>query len=174
MAPADKPSLGDAIEKIDLNDQSNWEDEVRGAHADISENLRKFVNRNEFLSAAGKLAEKEIEVEDIGWVIVSELTADERADVIGKQATMLNSKNELDVKSYQRSMLMYGLVDPESPPGKRTKMLRPGDVNEMMRIGGGKLQILIDAIERLSAMGRHSELAEGNSETTLNGAPTSK
>jgi len=170
MAPADKPNLGETIGKIDLNAAENWEAMVEDVHAAV----RKYVNRNDFLAAAGKLAEKEIEVEGIGWLIVSELTADERAEVIGKQATMLNSRNELDVKSYQRSVLMYGLVDPESPPGKRTKLLRAGDVSEMMRLGGGKIQTLVDAIERLSAMGRHSELAEGNSETTLNGAPTSE
>lgn len=160
MASVDKPSLGDSIERIELTP-----DEPNG---------KKFLTRDQFLNAAGKLAEKELEVEDVGWVIVSELTGDERAEVIGKQATMLNSKNELDVKSYQRSMLLYGLVDPASAPGNRTKMLRPSDVDRMMRIGGGKLQTILDAIERLSAMGRHSELAEENSEPTLNGADTSK
>jgi len=165
MASVDKPSLGETIERIDLRDE---------VLESVKEIKSKFLSRGAFLENAGKLAEKEIDVPGLGWVIASELTADERAEVIGKQATALNSRNELDVKSYQRSMLLYGLVDPESPPGNRRKMLRSADVDQMMRIGGGKLQVILDAIERLSAMGRHSELAEGNSEPTLNGGPTSE
>ena len=121
MASVDKPSLGETIERIDLRDE---------VLESVKEIKSKFLSRGAFLENAGKLAEKEIDVPGLGWVIASELTADERAEVIGKQATALNSRNELDVKSYQRSMLLYGLVDPESPPGNRRKMLRSADVDQ--------------------------------------------
>ena len=43
----------------------------------------------------------------------------------------------------------------------------------MMKIGGAKLLAAIDVVERLSAMGRYQELAEGNFASTQNGAGTS-
>lgn len=135
-------------------------------------NGKTFATREDFLAAVGKLAEEEVFVEGVGWLLCSEITGDARADIVGKSATSLNNGN-LDVKSYQRALLLAGLVDPSSPKGERRPLFRPGDIDRVMLVGGRQILAAIDVIEKLSAMGRYQDAAEGNSVDTPSDGSTS-
>lgn len=138
-----------------------------------SSNGKVFATRQDWLDAAGKLAEEEVEVEGIGLLLCSEITGDARADIVGQSATSLQA-GQLDVRSYQRSVLLSGVVDPTSgQPGERSPLFRPGDIDRVMKVGGKKILVAVDVVERLSAMGRYQELAEGNSADIRNDEPTS-
>jgi hypothetical protein len=133
-----------------------------------------YLTRDAMLSAANKLKEETKNVEGLGTLLLSEITAETRADLIGQQATgMMADTKKFDRKGYERTLIQAGVMDPQSPPGGRSTLFRPGDMDRVMRIGGGKIAEIIDTIERLSSLGQYSGAAEGNSETTPNGAGTS-
>jgi hypothetical protein len=139
---------------------------------DASTNGKVYASRDDLLNAAGKLAEEELYVEEIGWLLLSEISGDARADIVGQSASAMQ-KGELDVKSYQRALLLAGVVDPSSPVGNRRPLFRPGDIDRIMKIGSQKLLSIIDTVEKLSAMGQYQGGVEGNSETTPSAAGTS-
>lgn len=139
-----------------------------------SEPARKFASRDDWLDAVGVLKEEEHEVEGLGLLVLSEITGEARADIVGHQSVgLLAEHKKIDAKTYQRQLLQAGVVDPTSPRGERKPLFRPGDLDRVMKIGGGKIAEVIDVIERLSALGNYGVVAEGNSESTQNGASTS-
>lgn len=134
----------------------------------------KFLSRDDFLGHAGVLREKEVDIKDLGVLLISEITGDVRAELIGQQFSgMIGDVKKFDRKAYERTLIQAGVIDPDSPPGGRRPMFRPGDMDRVMRLGAGKITEIVDAIEELSGLGDHSGAAEGNSETTPNGAGTS-
>lgn len=135
---------------------------------------RKFASREDWLNAVGVLKEEELKVEGLGLLIVSEITGEARADIVGHQSVgLLAEHKKIDAKTYQRQLIQAGVVDPASPKGDRKPMFRPGDMDQVMKIGGGKIAEIVDAIERLSALGNYGAATEGNSDSTQNGASTS-
>lgn len=136
--------------------------------------VKKFLSRDEWLNQAGVLKEEEKFVDGLGWLLLSEVTGDARADIVGRQSVGLLAENRrIDAKDYQRSLILAGVVDPNSQKGDRKPMFRPADMDRVMRVGGGKIAEVVDAIEALSALGAYQGGAEGNSEATPNGAGTS-
>jgi hypothetical protein len=136
--------------------------------------VKKFLSRDEWLNQAGVLKEEEKYVDGLGWLLLSEITGDARADIVGRQSVGLLAENrKIDAKDYQRSLILAGVVDPSSPKGDRKPMFRPADMDKVMRVGGGKIAEVVDAIEQLSALGSYQGAAEGNSATTPNGGGTS-
>lgn len=136
----------------------------------------RYASRDEILGAASHLQEEEAEIEGLGRLIFSELTGEARALVLGKMGTALEGTKLTDPKwtsQYHRTLLQNGIVDPESPRDARRPMFRDGDMTKLMQLGGGKIAQAIEIIERLSKMGRFTESAEGNSDSTLNGDSTS-
>lgn len=135
---------------------------------------KKFLSREDWLNQAGLLAEEEHYVEGLGWLLLSEISGDARADIVGRQSVgLLAESRRIDAKDYQRSLLLAGVVDPGSPKGDRRPMFRPGDMDKVMRVGGAKIADVVDAIERLSALGGYQGAAEGNSDSIQSGAGTS-
>ncbi len=122
---------------------------------------KTFATRETFLAAAGHLSEEEIQVEGLGWLLLSEISGADRADIVAK-SMMAYQRNELDVKGYQRAVLLAGIVDPSSPQDERAPMFRSADMDQVMKVGGSKLLEAIDVIERLSLMGKYQPGAEGN------------
>jgi hypothetical protein len=143
------------------------------------ESKSKFASRGDFLAAAGRFKEEELEVEGIGRLVLSEISGDARADIIGTMAMALQPNTEtgekgtLDTKGYQRSLLLAGVVDPTSAAGSRVPLFKIGDLAEVMRVGGAKITAICDVIERLSMLGRHQPDAEKNSGPTPSVASTS-
>lgn len=136
--------------------------------------VKKFLSRDEWLNQAGVLKEEEKYVDGFGWLLLSEITGDARADIVGRQSVgLLADQRKVDAKDYQRSLILAGVVDPTSPKGDRKPMFRPADMDRVMKIGGQKIADVVDAIEHLSALGAYQGSAEGNSESTQNGAGTS-
>jgi hypothetical protein len=135
---------------------------------------RKFVSRDEWLNQAGILKEEEHYVDGFGYLLLSEVTGDVRADIVSSQSQgLLADKKSIDAKQYQRQLIMAGVVDPSSPEGARLPMFRPGDMDRVMKLGGSKIAEIVDVIEKLSSLGQYGGAAEGNSEITPNGASTS-
>lgn len=140
----------------------------------VKDEMKKFLSREDWLNQAGVLREEELHVEGLGWLLLSEISGDARADIVGRQSVgLLAESRRIDAKDYQRSLILAGVVDPSSPKGDRRPMFRPGDMDKVMRVGGGKIADVVDAIEKLSALGAYQGAAEGNSESTPNGAGTS-
>jgi hypothetical protein len=134
----------------------------------------KFVSRDEWLNLAGHLREEEHTVDGLGTLLLSEIAGDVRADIVAAQSVgLLADQKKIDAKAYQRTLLQHGVVDPNSPPGARTSLFRPGDIDRAMKLGGGKIAEVIDHIENLSGLGQYAGAAEGNSETSRNGDSTS-
>lgn len=135
---------------------------------------RKFASREDWLNTAGVLKEEEKHVEGLGLLLLSEITGDVRAEIVGHQSMgLLADQKKIDAKAYQRQLILAGVVDPDSPKGDRKPMFRSGDMDRVMKIGGGKIAEVVDAIEKLSALGQYGGAAEGNSDSTPNGASTS-
>lgn len=133
-----------------------------------------FASRDEWLNLVGHLKEEEHTIEGLGKLLLSEIAGDVRADIVAAQSVgLLADKKSIDAKAYQRTLLQNGVVDSTSPVGARTSLFRPGDMDRVMKLGGGKIAEVIDHIERLSGLGQYSGVAEGNSETSQNGASTS-
>lgn len=122
------------------------------------------LGRDGFLAAAGKLAERVLLVDGLGRVLIGELSGADRADIIEKQAVAYQDK-KLAVKSYQRDLLMRGILDPSSPEGARTPLFRAADMDQVMRVGGAKIAKIVAAVEELSGLGAAAQKsAEGNSD----------
>lgn len=116
------------------------------------------VGRDAFLGHSGKLREDTVLVDGLGPVLVKELNGFERAEVIETQAT---TRGRVDVKGYQRLLLLYGLADPESPDGARTPLLRKEDLDQAMRLGAAAIERLCERVEQLSGLSVDAEaLAE--------------
>lgn len=142
--------------------------------AEAEEAVRRYISRDEWLNNAGVLKEEEKYVDGLGWLLLSEITGDARAEIVGVQSEgLLAEKRKIDAKAYQRALILAGVVDPSSPEGSRLPMFRPADMNRVMLIGGGKIAEIVDAIEKLSALGQYTGEAEGNSEGTPNAGSTS-
>lgn len=96
--------------------------------------------------------EKVIAVPGLGAVLIGEITGVERADILSAQVEMAR-QDKIDVKGYQRKLLLAAVLDPTSPEEARTNaFLSNGEAATFMRLGGGKIRALIDAIEEFSGM----------------------
>lgn len=133
----------------------------------------KFATRDILLAAAGRLNEEVHEVTGLGTLLLGEIGADVRAEILTEQQSVAlfaeGAAKKLDRKWYEKKILLAGILDPSSPEGARLPLFKQGDMDTVMRIGGAKIGEVVDAIERLSLMGRHVVSAEGNS----NGLPNS-
>lgn len=132
----------------------------------------KFITRETFLAAGGKLAEETLFVEGLGNLLLREVSAGDRADMLSKSLQALQ-REQVDVKGYQRALLLVGVVDPASPPDDRQPLFKPADMDAVMRVGGKKLLPVVDVIERLSLMGKYQPGAEDFSAKTLSSGRTS-
>jgi hypothetical protein len=134
----------------------------------------KFASRESLLGAAGRLNEEQHEVEGLGLLLLGEIGADVRAEILTEQQSVAlfaeGAAKKLDRKWYEKKILLAGVLDPDSPVGARLPLLKQGDMDTVMRIGGAKIGEVVDAIERLSLMGRHVVSAEGNSNGATNSA----
>lgn len=145
---------------------------AKSLEAPVTEN--GYVSRDEWLNLAGHLKEEELHVEGLGTLLLSEIPGDVRADIVADQSVgLLADQKKIDAKKYQRTLLQHGVVDPNSPVGARTSLFRPGDMDRVMKLGGGKIAEVVDAIEKLSGLGQYAGAAEGNSESSQNGGSTS-
>lgn len=135
-----------------------------------------FASKDDFLAAGRKLAEKVVAVPGVGNMLVGELTGEERAMVIEAQAAAQKARGDaLDIGAYMKSLLRFGVLDPNSPAEKRTKLFDIGDVEQVLKVGAGKLEALTEAIEELSGLGnKATKSAEKNSAPTPSGSPTSE
>lgn len=162
MTPPESTTVGIA-DKIDA---------ALGAQAETA--VKKFLSREDWLNQAGVLKEQEVDVPGFGTLLLSEVTGDVRAEILGDQSVgLLADQRKIDAKVYQRKLILAGVVDPASPQGDRKPMFRPGDMDRVMKIGGGKIADVVDGIEKLSSLGQYAGVAEGNSGGTQNGASTS-
>ena len=127
---------------------------------------KKYGGRSEMLGRSGKLAEDEVEIDGVTY-IVRELTGSQRATVIGVQAEA-RLANKIDLGQYQKQLLLYGLVDPESPVGARQPALTKADLAAVMENGAGFLDPLLDKIEKLSGLSVDAKKA---AEDFLGGTP---
>jgi hypothetical protein len=135
---------------------------------------KKFASREDWLNNVGVLKEKEVEIDGLGLLVLSEITGEARAEIVGWQSVgLLADQKKIDAKMYQRQLIQAGVVDPSTPPGDRKPMFRPGDMDRVMKIGGSKIADVVDEIEKLSALGAYAGAAEGNFDSTQNGASTS-
>ena len=135
-----------------------------------------FASREDWLAAAGRLAEETVDVPGLGLLLLGEIGADVRADITTDQSAVLliPDKDEkgvanvrkLDRRAYERRLLLHGVLDPGSPEGARLPLLQPGDIDRVFKIGGAKIGTVVDVIERLSMLGRYAVSAEGNSNGT--------
>ena len=135
-----------------------------------------FASRTDILDAAGRFAEEEHDLEGVGKLLLSEISGAARAKILGQMATAIEGNKLADptwTTKYQKTLLQNGIVDPESAPGNRTPMFKEADLDRLMQLGGAKIQDVVDAVERLSRMGRYQESAEGNFGPTQNGDFTS-
>ncbi len=136
-----------------------------------------FASRAQILDAAGSFAEEEHDLEGVGKLLLSEISGAARANILGQMATAIEGNKLTDpswTTKYQKTLLQHGVVDPASPAGARVPLFKDGDMDRLMQLGGAKIQDVVDAVERLSRMGRYQESAEGNSAAaTQNGASTS-
>lgn len=135
----------------------------------------EFVGREQWLGAGSKLAEDVVEVEGLGKVLVSEITAKVRAEIMTIQSSGLLTDvgKSIDHLRHQKTLLLAGVVDPSSPEGARVPLFKEGDIDAVMQLGASKVEKIIDAIERLSKLGRHATSAEGNSATSPSAAGSS-
>lgn len=132
-----------------------------------------FASREDWLAAAGHLSEEIVDVPGLGKLLLGEVSGDVRADIAADQAAIVlapeGEPRRYDVRSYQRRLLLHGVLDPESPRDARLPLLQPADIDRVMKIGGSKIATVVSTIERLSMLGQYAASAEGNS----NGTPSS-
>lgn len=120
---------------------------------------KKYGGRNEILSRSGKLAEVDIDIDGVTY-IVRELTGLEYAKMIALHAKA-RMHNDVAIEAYQRNMLLAGVVDPESPEGAREPAFVQADMDAVMECGAGFLEPLIEGIEELSGLSaKAKEIAE--------------
>ena len=172
MSSADqKERLAAARKKAGVEEEA-----VEEAAAPVPEAARRFASRDDVLDAAGRFAEEEHEIEGRGWLVLSEISGEARAKILGKMGMALEDGKLVDpawTSQYQRLILLNGVVDPGSPMGARLPLFREGDMDRLMRLGGSKITEAVAVVERLSKMGRFQESAEGNSAAPPSGDSTS-
>ncbi len=135
-----------------------------------------FASRAQILDAAGNFTEEEHDLEGVGKLLLSELSGAARAGILGELGIAIQDNRLTDplwTERYQKTLLGHGVIDPSSPPGDRKPLFKQGDLDRLMQLGGAKITGVVDAIERLSRMGRYQESAEKNSAGTQNGASIS-
>lgn len=137
----------------------------------------RLVDRAAFLALAGELKEDVVTLSDRAGkeipVLVRELTGEARAALITLQIEAYQ-KGSVDLKTYEREMLLGGVADPESPEGARLPLLKPADAEVLMKLGASNIGHLVKRIEELSAMGQQAlSRAEGNSGNILSVVSTS-
>jgi hypothetical protein len=135
----------------------------------------EFVGRDAWLGAGRKLAEAVVDVEGLGKVLVSEITAKVRAEIMTIQSSGLLTDigKSIDHLRHQKTLLLAGVIDPASPETARTPLFKEGDIDAVMELGASKVEKIIDKIEELSKLGRHASSAEGNSAPAPSAAGTS-
>lgn len=133
------------------------------------------VTRDIWLNAGQKLDEEWLDIEGLGKVLVSEVTAKARAEIMTIQSTSLLTEvgKSVDHLGNQKTLLLAGVLDPASPEGARRPLFHKDDIDKVMEIGASKVAAIIDAIERLSKLGRYTASAEGNSAPAPTGAGSS-
>jgi hypothetical protein len=109
------------------------------------------VGRDALLARSGKLEEARVEIDGLGHVVVRELSGAQRAALMQAQVEAAQGGN-LDILGYQRQLLLYGLVDPDSPEGAREPLLEKADLDMAMGLGGGLVDALCTRIEELSGL----------------------
>lgn len=133
-----------------------------------------FLSRDDLLKAATLRAEEIVEIPDLGKVLCGEIGGDDRALLIGKQVSDVQQQREYDRVGYEKRLLRAGILDPTSAADARTPLLRPADVDALMKLGAGKVGLLVQTIERLSGLGPDAVArAEGNSGPAGSGSSTS-
>lgn len=136
---------------------------------------KKYASRDDWFAAAGRLREEEHHIEGLGLTLFSEIDGKARALIMSAQSKGLLDEHDknIDHESYQKTLILSGVVDPSSPPGARRPLFREGDLDRIMQIGSSKIAEVVDHIERLSILGKYAASAEGNSKPSPNGASTS-
>ncbi len=166
-----------ALSDQEVLDPAGGAKQVAPMNADDLAPTKKFASRDDWLNAVGKLREEEHEVEGLGLLLLSEVTGEVRAEIMSDQSAVLllpeGQTRKLDQRGYQKKLILAGVVDPESPPGDRNPLFKAGDLDRVMKIGGGKVAEVVDRIERLSGLGQYQAAAEKNSDKA-SGAGTSK
>lgn len=134
-----------------------------------------FVTRDLWLGAGQKLQEAWLDIEGFGKVLVSEITAEARAQIMTIQSTGLLTEvgKSIDHLRHQKTLLGAGVIDPASPETARQPLFQASDLDKVMKMGASKIASIIDKIEELSKLGRYAASAEGNSATTPSDAGTS-
>lgn len=135
-----------------------------------------YVSRDGWLAQSGKFKEEEIEVDGLGKVLLMEISGTVRAQIQSQQSRgLLADARSVDAVSYQRALLLAGVADPKSPEDARTPLFQKGDMDRVMGIGGGKIQQIVDVLEKLSGLGAGAVAsAEENSGPTPSAAGTSQ
>jgi hypothetical protein len=133
-------------------------------------------------------AEEVIDVAGIGRLLVSEISAQVWAEIQSAQGALMRAQvvaaqvpdaappapGKADMVQYNTKLLLHGLVDPDSPEGARTPLLREDQVESFLRkFGAATVGQVVDAVERLSHLGKYAARAEGNSATTSSAAAAS-
>lgn len=133
------------------------------------------VTREDLLARSGKLKEDFADAPELGSVLCRELTGKARAELIEKQA----AGEGLNLVLYQKSLLLAGLIDSNSPEGARTPLLEEGDADAVMELGAGTLDPILEKIEALSGLGvkgreaAEKSLGEAPSESSTSELPES-
>ncbi len=143
----------------------------------VEPSLNGFADRAALLALGGELEEDTVVIERKGKpsisLLIRELTGDERADLITKQADAYQN-GKVEIKAYQQDLMVAGIADPSSPEGARLPLLKAGDAAAIMKLGGSKVKVICDAIQNLSGMSPEAQTdAEGNSASTPSGDSTS-
>lgn len=132
-----------------------------------------FLDREALLKGASR-AEERVDIPGLGRLLCAEISGEDRAKLIGRQVSDVQAQREYDRAAYEKRLLLAGIVDPSSPADARLPLLKPGDVDALMRMGAGKISVLVTTIERLSGLGPDAVArAEGNSGPAGSGSVTS-
>lgn len=134
----------------------------------------RALSPQQLLAAAEKGREETIvDVPGLGPVLIGEISGTERADILSHQVELAR-KDRVDVKGYQRKLLLSSMLDPTSPEGERTPAFTSNaEASTFMQLGGGKIRHLVDEIERFSGMqvattddGRKENIEEGKDDSS--------
>ncbi len=135
-----------------------------------------FVTRDAWLAQAGRFAEKTVDVDGLGKLLIMELSGAARAAIQTQQSRslLLEQGKSMDKLAYDRAVLLAGVADPSSPEGARRPLFTAGDMDRVLQIGGGKIAKVVEEIERLSGLDVSAPArAEENSDGTPSAAGTS-
>lgn len=128
---------------------------------------QQYVSRDAALAGGKNLKEKDVAT-TLGTFRCRELSGNARAEVIEAQANALTEEEggkRVDVKGYQRNVIVAGVIDPASPDDDRQPLLKATDMTQFMQNGSSVIVALVQAIEELSGLGQFAaKRAEGNSD----------